>query len=245
MPVQSKPFIFRMQNFPLLFFIFGSLQSYIISTICIYVMYLIRKERSLLQVINIHQEAKLTYLQSQINPHFLFNALNSLYALTLIKSDKAPDLLLNLTDFLRHSLYQKARDMVAIADEIKQIDFLKELYALKSDGQYNISFEKASTEGFVAPMILVPIAENCFKHCDFDLNLHAYIRMELIVDSNGLVFYTENSFASNTPKDPSSGVGMSNIQERLALIYGNTHALRISTANNIYKVELHIQWKAN
>jgi sensor histidine kinase YesM len=214
----------------------------IISTMLLYLEYLADKEKLLLQTINAGNEARLQQLQSQINPHFLFNALNNIYSLVLTGSPKAPDMLLHLTELLRYSVYQKQRDKVQVSDEAQQIDFITELFSLRRDEPYNIVFDKQISSGTIEPMILIPLAENCLKHCDFDLNEQAYARMVLVSDNKHLLFETENTYSTTQQKNLTGGVGLANIRERLQLMYGTHATLTTWNEANIYKVKLEIVW---
>ena len=123
-PEQAHPKIFQGDFFRPVFYLLSTSLMTLLSTVVVYLTYLSQKEKQLLQRISAHNEARLQLLQSQIHPHFLFNALNNIYSLMLTNSAKAPDMLLKLTDLLRYSVYQKQREKVSVADEARQIDFL-------------------------------------------------------------------------------------------------------------------------
>ncbi len=242
-PVETQPFYFRQNTFRPLFFMVSAGVVCFISSLILYLIHLSQKEKLLLQTINAQNEARLQHLQSQINPHFLFNALNNIYSLVLTQSNKAPGMLLHLTELLRYSVYQKQRDKVLVYDEAQQIEFLIELFCLRRDEDYNISFEKNLSPATVEPMVLIPLAENCLKHCDFDLNDKAYAKMHLECTSNYLHFKTENTFNNLQKNTAHGGVGLQNIYERLHLIYGKYFNLTTNQSDLIYTVELRIEWK--
>jgi sensor histidine kinase YesM len=240
---ETQPVYFRLSPFRLLFFFASAAVVCFVSAVILYVVHLSKKEKELLQTINAQNEARLQNLQSQINPHFLFNTLNNVYSLVLTGSKKAPDMLLHLTELLRYSVYQKQREKVSVSDEARQIEFLIELFCLRSDEPYNINFHKQIANGIIEPMILIPLAENCLKHCDFDLNPKAFARMKLECDKDFLLFETENTFNPIQQKNETGGVGMQNIRERLQLIYGMHFDFNAWQEGSIYKVELRITWK--
>lgn len=242
-PPETQLGIFRGNPFRPMFFLFTAGVVWFISTMLMYLGYLSDKEKHLLQTINAGNEARLQQLQSQINPHFLFNALNNIYSLVLTGSSRAPDMLLHLTELLRYSVYQKHRDKVLVSDEVRQIEFLVELFCLRRDEMYNISFDKSIAGGSIEPMILIPLAENCLKHCDFDLNDQAFARMKITSTNQSLLFETENTFDPAQHKNATGGVGLLNIRERLQLVYGSQAKLTTWSEQNMYKVKLEIEWK--
>jgi two-component system LytT family sensor kinase len=240
-PKQIEVSYFQANRFRPTFFFFSTLVTYIVSTIVLYSIYLSQKEKYLLQAIGTQNEARLQYLQSQINPHFLFNALNNIYSLAVTKSEKAPETLLMLTELLRYAVYQKPLEKVQLYDEVRKIELLISLFNLKNDVPYRITFVKHNVKGMIEPMILLPLAENCLKHCDFDINENAYAIMKIDVDDQYIMFTTENTF-SDFDK-PVGGVGLPNIKERLKLTYPDSHEVLIIPSVNIFNVDLKIKWK--
>ena len=202
-----------------------------------------KKERENLALINAQQAAQLNYLKAQINPHFLFNALNNIYSLTVIKSNDAPKMLLKLSDLLRYAIYEGQRETVSLKKEAEHIQKFIDLFQMKSEYPLSISFK---TEGNLAemgiePMILIPIVENCFKHCDFETNETAFIEMILMVKDNHLSFSTVNTFnKSDAQKDAVGGVGLANINQRLALRYHDNFTFDFKEINGVFETHLKI-----
>lgn len=242
-PEQAHPKIFQGDFFRPVFYLLSTSLMTLLSTVVVYLTYLSQKEKQLLQRISAHNEARLQLLQSQIHPHFLFNALNNIYSLMLTNSAKAPNMLLKLTDLLRYSVYQKQREKVSVADEARQIDFLIELFSLRRDEPYSILFTKNINGGMIEPMILIPLAENCLKHCDFDLNDGAFTRMKLYSNNEHIRFTTTNTFSANTQIAETGGVGLKNIRERLELIYGDKLSLEIVEEKNLFTLLFELRWK--
>ncbi len=187
------------------------------------------------------QAAQLTYLRSQINPHFLFNTLNNIYSLAMVKSDKTPKMVLKLADILRYVVYQKDDKKVLLTDEIKLIHHFIDLTKLKFETEPNIQFsiQGITNNMYIEPMILIPIVENCFKHCDIDTNKNGFIKIDLICNENILHFTTENS-KNNTlnQKDKLGGVGLKNIKKRLELTYTNNFNFTFNDTEKRFKVTL-------
>lgn len=242
-PEQAHPRGFRVVLFRPAFYLFSNALMAALSTVVLYINLLAEKERHLLQTISSHNEARLQQLQSHIHPHFLFNTLNNIYSLMLIDAAKAPAMLLRLTEMLRYSVYQGQFVRVSVGEEAQQIEFLIELFSMKRDEPYPIVFRKAIDGGMIEPMILIPIAENCLKHCDFELNDAAFAEMELVSDQSTIRFTTKNTFTPRAEKPATGGVGLKNIRERLELVYGGRFTLDISEDNNIFKLQLELKWK--
>lgn len=243
LPEATRPFYFSSSSVRPVFLFSTTMVVMFVSTVILYALYLSAREKEILKIINTGKEAKLQYLQAQINPHFLFNALNNIYSLSITGSPRTPEMLLTLTDMLRYSVYQKEREKVSVADELSQIEFLIKLFNLKSDDTYNIALTTSDIQGYIEPMILVPLAENCLKHCDFGANDNAYAIMKLETNATTIKFTTENTFSNDVLSDISGGVGVPNITERLQLLYANRHEMITTDSGNIYKVQLTIQWK--
>lgn len=244
LPAAIRPLIPSAHQLGIGFYLFTSTFFTAISTILLTWSFLANKERDLLLQINAGNEARLKSLQSQISPHFLFNALNTIYSFSLAKSDKTPDVLLKLTDLLRYSIYQQPGQQVPVWTEAQQIELLMELFSLRREEPYKITFDKEISDGMIEPMILIPLVENCLKHCDFDVNEDAYVRLYLHSNSDFIRFSTVNTFRSlKREKSENNSVGLKNIKERLGLVYGNQHTLSIATDENLFKVDLRIQWR--
>jgi two-component system, LytTR family, sensor kinase len=202
-----------------------------------------KKERQNLALINQQQAAQLQYLKAQINPHFLFNALNNIYSLTVVKSDDAPKMLLTLSDLLRYAIYDGQRESVTLKKEVENIEKFIALFQMKSEHPLNISFKKQGNldKMTVEPMIFIPLVENCFKHCDFETNEKAFIEMVLKEENGHLFFTTRNTFDdSDVQKDKVGGVGLENIKQRLALRYKEHFDIRFGKKDNVFEVRLTI-----
>lgn len=199
------------------------------------------KEQKALEIIQEHQAAQLQFLKAQINPHFLFNTLNNIYSLSIIQSEKTPAMVLKLADLLRYVIYESQNEMVRLDGEITQIRKYIELFQMKSEGDLNIIFEVEGdiNNQFIEPMIFIPLVENSFKHCDFDINNNAFTKIKLKVTSKQIEFSTINSKSdADQQKDKVGGVGLKNIRKRLSLNYEDQHELTIKENQDTFSVFL-------
>ena len=201
-----------------------------------------QREKQTLQTQTIQSE--LRFLKSQINPHFLFNTLNNLYALTLKKSDKAPEIVLKLSEIMRYMLYECNEKQVLLTKEIQYIYNYLDLERLRQTGASEISFttEGNISEQQVAPLLFVPFLENSFKH---GLNTHmkggGFVRIHLKVIGDELEFHIENSKAEQLPRQVhprSGGIGLTNVKQRLKILYPEKYKLQIQDEPHRYGVTL-------
>ena len=169
-------------------------------------------------------ENELKYLRSQIQPHFFFNTLNNLYSLTIDKSDKAPDLILKLSDLMKYFLYETGKEFQTLENEISHIKDYIEIEKLRYDENLKVNFNIniKTKKVIVKPLILIPLVENAFKHGARNSKKNGYITIDLNATSNLLDFRIENSFEKPTKKIKAQigGIGLTNLKKRLDLNYG-------------------------
>ena len=191
------------------------------------------------QIENEQLHLELFSLKNQINPHFFFNTLNNLYALSLEKSDETPLVILKLSEMMRYTIYDCKASEVSISGEISYLENFIALQKVRHHNRGIITFnnENNNPTAKVAPMILIVFLENAFKH-GFDLmEKNAIINMNIKIDENRLHFYIENNFMpSENENQP--GIGLENVKRRLSLIYPNTHELKIVKNNSLFSVKL-------
>lgn len=190
-------------------------------------------------------EAESKFLRSQINPHFLFNALNNIYALSMMESKQTPEAIHKLSSMLRYVLYESKHDFVSLS---KETDYLKdyiELYKLKDDSADNIKVNiDIQNTLLIAPMLLVPFIENCFKHGNIDDTENGWVNINLKTNDESIEFYCENTLASvQGTKDKQGGVGLENVKQRLNLLYPNIHSLDIINNGDRFIVKMILQVK--
>ena len=187
--------------------------------------------------------SELALLKSQINPHSLFNNLNSIYSLSVKKSEDAPKAIVKLSEMMRYILYDSSVNQISMDQEIDHLQNYLDLQRLRMHRQARITFEKKGdwSSTTIAPMLLEPFVENAFKHG----NIHqpnAEIVLNLAVEDHQLQFIVYNTLdRKNIQKDSYSGIGLANIQKRLDLVYPNRHSIRMNQNDNHYRVELSIE----
>lgn len=188
-----------------------------------------------------NRQAELEYLKSQINPHFLFNNLNSIYSLIYHKSDKALKAVEQLSSLLRYMLYEKDKE-VLITQEVDYLLSFIELQKLRFDYELPliVNIEKKCGNEKIAPLLLIPLVENAFKHGDLKYAEFPLI-IQLLNFNNGLKFVVENK-KGQYQKDIHSGVGIANLKRRLELIYPNRYLFEIDETEKSYKATLNIKW---
>lgn len=206
------------------------------------------KQRQLDELKVMVQESELQFLKSQINPHFLFNNMNNLYAHAVEKSSKTPEIILALSSMLRYMLYECKAAYVSLEKEIEQLQNFIELGALQIEGRGTVKLNNTvKPSGYqIAPLILMVFVENAFKHSSSSLVDHIAIEINLELSENGrLQFECKNAFQEQSNIEKlTSGIGLENVKKRLELLYPNAHNLNISTAKNEYVVHLALQLKS-
>ena len=203
----------------------------------------VRAQRHLAEITKEKAESELKFLKSQINPHFLFNSLNSVYFL-IDKSNKAArESLHKFSDMLRYQLYECGGERIEIEKEIGYLEDYVDLQRLRKDEHYVVQFNcDEEVQGFsIEPLLLIPFVENSFKHISHfhngDLN-HVNINAER---SNGTFsFSVANTvdYSSKKNTDPVGGIGLRNVKRRLELLYPGKHELKISEQDGWFKVDL-------
>jgi sensor histidine kinase YesM len=188
--------------------------------------------------------AEVNNLKSQIAPHFLFNTLNNLYGLAVSKSDKLPDLMLRLSDLLRHSLYETQKPFVPISDEIDVLKSYIKLESVRLEDDLKLEFDNGVPDQAnyqVAPLILIVFMENAFKHAKFVRSSAVNIYIKTTLEDDWFSLVVRNNY--NKEKTSSgNGIGLTNVKRRLEVLYSNNrHQLTISEDEIYYTVTLRLQ----
>jgi len=186
-------------------------------------------------------KAELSFLKMQINPHFLFNALNNIYTLTVIeKSTRAGDSIMKLSEMMRYVLYEKEDEehKVSLDKEIKQLNNYIDLEKLRhGDDMYlDFSIEGDTIGKRIAPLLLFPLVENAFKHGLYS-DPQKPVRIHFIVTDRQLKFSVQN-FKSNYQKDQTGGIGLQNVKKRMELLYGPNYSFDIKETDNEFFINL-------
>ena len=184
-------------------------------------------------------ESELQYLKAQVNPHFLFNAINSVYFLIKKDPDKASETLIKLSDLLRFQLYDCSDEVIAIEKELEYLQNYIALEKLRKGDKIKVEYmPEGNLAGFqIAPFLLIPFLENAFKFVSNNGNGLNEIRFRLTRTDDQLtaVFYNTHDAL---PKGPVGGIGLKNVKRRLELLYPNRHTLDIEQTPNTYTVTL-------
>ncbi len=184
---------------------------------------------------------EIKFLKAQINPHFLFNALNNIYTLTLTKSEDAPDNLLRLSEMLKYMVYDCSAKRVPIGKEIEYLKNYIALSSLKERSGLNIdvTLEATNTNLPIPPLLFIPFVENAFKHSNIEDTSRGWIKINLESGDNKIKFRVENSHAEvQSSKDSTGGIGLSNVRKRLELMYGKNFDLINESKDEKYIVSL-------
>jgi sensor histidine kinase YesM len=194
---------------------------------------------------NENLKTELSFLRSQVSPHFMFNVLNNMVALARKQSDQLEPSLIKLSSLMRYMLYEADEDLVSLESEVdylhSYIDLQLQRFGNKVSVKLNFSDIDADYE--IEPMLLIPFVENAFKHGVSGLN-DATIDIELRAVNNQLIFVVRNNYNNQLEeiKDKTSGIGLANVKRRLQLLYQSNHQLNIEDVNNSYMVSLHLNF---
>ncbi len=191
-------------------------------------------------------ENELRFLKSQVNPHFLFNAINSIYVLIKKDPDTAAATLAQFADMLRYQLYECNVDEIPIEKERAYLENYINLEKLrKGDSVVTLFSVNNEVQHFaIAPLLIIPFVENAFKHVGRGKAGKASISIEMNYDDNMFRLHVENTIDSEQPQPAEKGyggIGLENVRRRLALIYPARHSMQVNTGNGVYSVILHIK----
>ncbi len=188
-------------------------------------------------------QSELRFLRAQTNPHFLFNVLNSIYALARKKDDRTEETVLRLSQLLRFMIYECNEALIPLDKECQMIrDYLSlEEVRFQDKLDLKLEMEVDQYDYQIPPLLLLPLVENAFKHGLSESRMKAWIEVVLRAQEGKLCFQVKNSIEGEpTPEDNSSGLGLQNLRRQLELLYPNEHQLSISSDESSFEVELHI-----
>ena len=186
-------------------------------------------------------ESELKLLKSQVNPHFLFNTLNNIYATNLDDHEKANEIILELADLLRYQLKSQSKPMMPLNEEISILENYISLEKIRvRDCKVNVQKDGDFQKVTIVPLLLLPFVENAFKYGtgieqgEIDLKFHLDV-------SNTFSFYCRNRVVQKNGKIHSGGIGLENVKKRLALKYAGNYTLDIEDGNGYFTVQLEIK----
>ena len=186
------------------------------------------------------REAELKALKAQVNPHFLFNSLNSISALTSVDPAKAREMCIRLSDFLRNSLRLGERSSIPFGEELALTGTYLDVEQVRFGQRLHVKqhFEPACSDCQVPPLLVQPLVENAIKHGIATLAEGGEISMSARMDKDLLHFVVENPFDPDAPAQRKSGFGLVNVRNRLIARYGNAAKLDVQVADSHYRVML-------
>ena len=199
-------------------------------------------QQRMLEAVKEKAEAELNFLKSQINPHFLFNSLNSVYFLIHKENAAAREALHKFSEMLRYQLYEVNDTRIPIEKEIHYLKDYMDLQQLRKDEKYNVQFHSApDVKDFsVEPLLLIPFVENAFKHISHHPHGNNFVKVDLLRVNQHFVFSVINSREDLQQTEKKGGIGLVNVKRRLELLYPGKHELKIDRQNDVYSVQLNL-----
>ncbi len=209
----------------------------LIGAIYFFFVYSIFNETQHHKTIAENKKSELSFLKSQINPHFLFNSLNNLYSLVYYKSDMALDYISKLSNLIRYSLYE-SDEKIALKKEINYLNDFIDLEKIRLDYSPSLKMDIGENIGNIKipPYIFAPFVENAFKHGDLK-NEEQPIEIKIKKEGKDLWMSVKNKIKKKE-KDKTGGIGLENLKKRLELIYGQKHELNISEKKDTFETNL-------
>lgn len=186
-------------------------------------------------------QTELSYLKAQINPHFLFNTLNSIYALTVKKSEMAPEAVTRLAAIMRYVFTDASHDFVSLEKELNYVSSYIELERLRLTDKVNFQYiVNGDAKGKkIAPMILIPLVENAFKHSVSTREL-SEIRITIDITENKINLLVKNTKHKTDGKN-NTGLGLGNVKRRLSLLYAGKHAFKLEETDKEFSANLELE----
>ncbi|AXT20036.1 GHKL domain-containing protein [Flavobacteriaceae bacterium AU392] len=195
----------------------------------------------------LQKEMELNYLKEQVNPHFLFNSLNSIYSLSRQRSLETPDVVMQLSELMRYQLESSKKDTVLLKEEFEFIENYLLLEEKRLSNRCTIEFliRGDLLDLRISPMLLIPFVENAIKHGAQSTNEQSKIDIYASIKNTTLYFCVENSKPSMNSESKRKGLGLENVKRRLNLLYYNSHVLEIDDQEKVYHVNLSIDLRVS
>ncbi len=194
------------------------------------------------QIVNLEKqksETELNLLKQQINPHFFFNTLNNLYALSITKDQQTPEVILQLSELMRYVIYKGKEELVPLKEEIKYIEDYIQLQQIRLHKQLDFQFEKnILADVSVPPLLFINFVENAFKHGIEPAEKDCFLHLSISAEENQLTFTCQNSIEEKI--EMPIGIGLTNLKRRLALRFPNKHQLQLQETSSQYNALLQI-----
>ena len=209
----------------------------------IYKYYYVKHMRNK-QLIKENMEAQLRLLRAQVHPHFLFNTLNNIYSQTQLESPKGSKMIMGLSDMLRYILYEGQRPLVPLKQELMMITEYISLEKIRYGNKLDVyvMIPDKADDLYIAPLLLLPFVENCFKHGASNILQNPWINLTVEVKDTTLTMKLMNGKAPVKENEQNkAGIGISNVRQRLELLYKNKYDLQIREDEEIFVVDLKVE----
>lgn len=200
--------------------------------------YFLVHQKEIQELENNSLKTELAYLKDQLNPHFLFNALNNIYVQSNKVSKEAGNAILDLSDLLRYQLYDSSKEKVYLKNEIEYLEkyiLFNKIRTSETDISFLVKGE--ADNKMIAPLLLLPFVENAIKY-GVTNERDSYIKIVIDVQENLMKFEIENSKSRVIEQSLKGGIGIPNVKRRLDLLYPEKHQLEISDQEEVYQVRL-------
>ncbi len=223
----------------------GNLFYYLITSFYYLIIYYNNFQEKIIQeseLKNLITEAEIKTLKFQINPHFIFNSLNSISALTTIDAEKAREMIHKLADFLRFTLANNDKQKNSFGEELNNIKLYLDIEKIRFEDKFEFieEIDDCCIDVQIPNMILQPIFENAIKHAVYETLTKVILKIKCLKEDDYLKISIENNFDSSLASKKGTGIGLQNIEKRLKLIYGSDNLLKIEKVNNLFLVILFI-----
>lgn len=223
----------------------GNLFYYLITSFYYLIIYYNNFQEKIIQESELKDlitEAEIKTLKFQINPHFIFNSLNSISALTTINPEKAREMILKLADFLRFTLANNDKQKNSFGEELKNIRRYLDIEKIRFEDKFEFieEIDDCCNKVQIPNMILQPIFENAIKHAVYETLYRINLKMTCKKEEDYLKISIENNYDYKLSSKKGTGIGLQNIEKRLKLIYGSDNLLKIEKSNNLFLVTLYI-----
>jgi sensor histidine kinase YesM len=220
--------------------IFYALWFIVISSLLFYAQRWAEQREQVRNIQITQLQTELKYLRAQLNPHFLFNGLNTIYGTIDLQNSQARNMVVQFSDLLRYNLYEAETDQVELQQEVAYLQNYVALQRARSDASLSIQLHTEVSNGNrpVAPLLFVAFVENAFKYTTRDYQQANNIRIGLKETGGSLVFTCTNSYDTDPGKP---GIGLANVRRRLELLYPGRHTLDIRQSEGVYSVTLTLQ----
>ena len=186
------------------------------------------------------KESELSSLKSQINPHFLFNSLNSISSLTMVSPERAQEMVINLSDFLRYALSNKKETLTSFDNELKNIERYLNIEKIRFGKRLQVEqqIEGSTLKMLIPGLILQPIVENSIKYGVYESTEESNILIESINSKNILEVIVSNEYDPDFLVKKGAGIGLRNVMSRMKILYGRDDLVKVAKTENVFEITL-------